>query len=533
MQYSPDSNAATGASSSPWIKKPLSVVYQQEHARADSLHGCGPPSSRTSPDDAQHSLRRHLSVWDLIGIGVGGTVGSGIFVLTGQIASENSGPLTALSFLISGLAACCSGMCYAELSGRIPAAGSTYVYAYVCLGEIAAVISASCLTLEYGIAGAAVARSWGDKVIEWMADFLPAVRLLEFGPGGMVNVPAGLISMGCTILLSMGVQESKRVTNFFTVLKMLIVVFMTIGGFVLMQPKNFKPLAPFGIQGVLRGATSSFFGYLGYDEVCCVAGEAIDPTRTMPRAVLGTLIIVTVCYVLSAVAITGMLPYSQISPTSGFPDAFEQRGWIWASQITAIGELVCLPVVVLVSLMAQPRVALSMAQDGLLPSVFSRLDDQGNLYSGTLLCGIVMAAIAAFVPFQYLNDLISAGILVAFSMTNCCLVLLRCQTPTHAPKQLEVLLVLFNSGCFIAALLWSHDFLFIPFKQTFWAVIATLLTFYCLIYMATTCPKSAHFGGSILPPPRPGQLMHLPDEYFQTPFVPYLPCIGMAINWYL
>jgi amino acid transporter len=205
--------------------------------------------------------RRHLTLIDLIAIGVGGTVGSGIFVLTGQIAAENAGPLTFVSFAISGLAACCSGVCYAELSGRLPAEGSTYVYAYVCLGEVAAVIAAACLTLEYAVAGAAVARSWGDKLILWMEP-MADVSWME---AEMVNLPACGISLLSTFLLLKGVQESKNVTNFFTLLKMILVAFMTIGGFCLWQPKNMmqRPLAPYGAGGVLRGATSSFFGYLG------------------------------------------------------------------------------------------------------------------------------------------------------------------------------------------------------------------------------------------------------------------------------
>jgi APA family basic amino acid/polyamine antiporter len=133
------------------------------------------------------------------------------------------------------------------------------------------------------------------------------------------------------------------------------------------------------------------------DEVCCVAGEALDPARNMPRAVLGTLAIVTFCYVLAALALTGMIPWNEINPTSGFPDAFEFRGHHLASQISAIGEIVCLPIVVLVSLLAQPRLTLSMAHDGLLPPIFAQLDANGNLYGGTLVCGLVMTFIATFI----------------------------------------------------------------------------------------------------------------------------------------
>ena len=543
--------------SSPWMRKPLSVVHQQQALEATSTTPCtATPSSSTS---SATSLHRHLSVWDLICIGIGSSVGSGIFVLTGQIAAQTTGPLTFVSFALAGLAACLSGTCYAELSGRLPAAGSTYVYAYVCLGELAAVVAASCLSLEYGIAGAAVARSWGDKVLWWMETMGLGSDSSGGGGGGgasntwfqqqgsMINLPAGLVSILSTLLLLAGVQESKSVTNIFTALKLWLVAFMTIGGFVLFRRSNFTtPVLPYGWQGVWRGATSSFFAYLGYDEVCCVAGEAKDPARTMPLAVLGTLLIVTACYVLSALALTGMVHYTDIHPTSGFPDAFATRHVYWAAQLTSLGELVCLPVVVLVSLMAQPRLALSMAHDGLLPPFFAKVDARGNLFGGTLVCGSAMTLIATFLPFTYLNDLISAGILVAFSMTDSCLVLLRCESPASRPYLLEQCLVIYNASCLLTALLWSHTIWFLPGPfQTILAILLTGLTIASFLYLVRHCPQSAHFGGSILCQPlathhnnadhgnQHGASDSTTDQHFRTPLVPYLPCLGMAVNWYL
>lgn len=255
-------STSSSTRSSPWIRKPLEVVHRQEQDRAQR--------EGSHADGNNSGLQRHLSVWDLIGIGVGGTVGSGIFVLTGQIASQYSGQACWVSWIIAGIAACLSGTCYAELSGRIPVAGSTYVYAYICLGEVAAVIAAACLTLEYGVSGAAVARTWGDKVLHWLQLSSSWGR-----PNGLVNIPAFFVSSASTILLLAGVQESKRVMNFITLLKMLIVVFMVVGGFALYSPSRIRgqPWTPSGAPGVLRGATTSFFGYLGYDEVCCVAGR--------------------------------------------------------------------------------------------------------------------------------------------------------------------------------------------------------------------------------------------------------------------
>lgn len=235
------------------------------------------------------------------------------------------------------MAACCSGLCYAELAGRIPASGSTYSYSYVALGELPAVLAAACLTLEYMVSGAAVARSWGDKVVLWLRDELGWASAEKYlSPGYNLNPMAGLMSAACVLLLMDGVKESKMVTNIVTMLKVALVVFMIVGGFWLFQGSNLMPFMPYGTAGVFRGATSSFFGYLGYDEVCCIAGEALHPARDMPRAVLWTLSILTLLYVLAALALCGMQPYEEMSDTSAFPAAFRYNNVEWAAQIAAV-----------------------------------------------------------------------------------------------------------------------------------------------------------------------------------------------------
>lgn len=520
------------ASNSPWLRKPLSVVYQHEQ-------GGGACASTTKVD--QPYLHRHLSVWDLIGVGVGGTVGSGIFVLTGQIAANYAGRATWLSFAISGMAATCSGVCFAELSSKIPAAGSTYAYAYVCWGQLAAIIAAACLTLEYVIAGAAVARTWGDKVLLFAGpDVAP-----YWEPWGL-NIPAFLISTICTVLLLMGVKESKTATNTITAFKMLLVGFMVAGGLYLYIPPQsseatsalLQPgMSQKVISGVVRGATSSFFGYLGYDEVCCLAGEAKNPVRDMPRAVLGTLALVTVTYVLASFALTGMVEDpSELSPTSGFPSAFRLRDVQWASEVAAWGEIATLPVVVLISLLAQPRLTYGMAQDGLLPHVFAKMDLDGNLVMGTLIAGVTMTVIATAVPFSFLDDLISAGILVAFSLTDSSLVVLRCKSPPNRPGLLELCLVGYNCSCLITALLATHtDHTMVGHISI---AVASICTIGSAVFLCRNCPTTTIFGESIFDWTQSSQnVAHsLPttgEASFQTPLVPIIPMMGMAINWYM
>jgi amino acid transporter len=486
---------------SPWLKKPLWVMHEQEQQQ-------------------HHTVERHLTLFDLWSIGVGGTIGSGIFVLTGYIAHNFAGPSTVLSFAMSGGAATCSGVAYAELAGRLPASGSTYVYAYVTMGEYAAVLAAACLTLEYAVSGAAVARSWGDKVVVWVVDQWNMPKLAKYlDPGYGVNPMAFVISVLSVALLLGGIKESKGVSNVVTYLKVLLVLFMIVGGFYFMDADNLTPFAPFGTAGVMRGATSSFFGYLGYDEVCCLAGEALHPQRDMPRAVLLIIATVAILYMLAAVALTGMQPYADIT---AFPAAFSSNGSEWAAQLTAAGEVITLPVVVLISLMAQPRLQHALAKDGLLPSVFGAVDATGNLRAGTMLSGVAMTLIATFVPFGMLDDLISAGILLAFSMTNACLVLLRCESPPLHPNLLSKLLLLYNGLCFLTSMMLSHA------QSITIAVVFGVMTLLTAMYLWYACPKSVTFGGSIYRSP--------PDTdmaFFKSPLFPLLPCIGTFVNWYL
>ena len=251
-------------------------------------------------------------------------VGSGIFVLSGLIAREYAGPSTCISWVIAGGAALLSGCCYAELSGRIPSSGSSYAYVYAAMGELPAVIAAACLSLEYLVSGSAVARSWGDKMVVWLKSEFHmrqlVLNLLE--PGFGFNTMAFLVSVVSLALLLKGVKESKNVTNIFTTTKVILVLYMIFGGAFYFRMDNLKPFFPpkFGVGGMMRGATSSFFGYIGYDEVCCVAGEAIQPQKNMPKAVMLTIAIVTFLTVFASVSLVGMQPYFDISSTSGFPE---------------------------------------------------------------------------------------------------------------------------------------------------------------------------------------------------------------------
>ncbi|KAL9183903.1 hypothetical protein ACHAXT_004759 [Thalassiosira profunda] len=511
----------------------LSLEYREDHDRTSPLEQ--QHSSQTQQRHRQHAHLplppRHLTLFDLVSIGVGGTIGSGIFVLNGLIAHQYAGPATFISWIISGVAALLSGCCYAELSGRIPSAGSSYAYAFVALGELPAFVTAGMLTLEFLLSGSAVARSWGDKVVEWMRVELnvseKALRFLE--PGYGINPAACLVSIVTTALVLAGVKESKRVTDLVTWVKVLLVSGMTIGGYILFDPSNFKPFVPpeYGASGVLRGAISSFFGYLGFDAVCCVAGEAINAERNLPLSIMITLAIVTTLYVLAAIALVGMQSYEDISPESPFPEAFKANGVEWAAQLTAFGEIVTLPVVVLISVVIQPRLQYALASDGLLPQMFGEIDATGNPRKGALFAGVLMTLFATFIPFSDLDDFVSAGILVAFTVTNCSLVIMRRQSPESNPNLLPKLLALFNLFSFLTCITASHG-LHLPIGWVF-AVFLGLVSIILARKMAIQCPPTSSFGNST---DKAIQLFG-DRQYFSTPLIPYLPCLGMTANFFL
>jgi len=530
---------------SPWIKKPFSSYDPM--SSLTSLDESSSPETNTShmsihhdgttiTTTSGHKLHRHLNLLQLISIGVGGTIGSGIMVLCGVIAREYAGPATCLSWAIAGVAAFLSGSCYAELSGRIHNGASAYSYAFATMGELPAFITFGCLTLEYMIAGAAVARSWGDKVVEWLQVQLQAGSWVErfLQPGYNISPCACLLSMLCTLLLLSGLNTSKLITDVLTWLKVTLVLFMTIAGLCLMDTSNLRPFIPpqYGITGVIRGATSSFFGYLGYDGVCCVASEAINPQTNVPKAVLITLALVTGLYILAALSLTGMVPYINISPSSGFPEAFHVRGFQWISQITAAGEIITLPLVVLICLMLQTRLQFAVSHDGLLPKMFHEVYD-GSPFKGTLAAGILMTFISCLVPFTYLNDFISAGILVAFSVTNSSLLFIRLESPKDRPLYLEKILSSFHVLSFLCNLALVH---------LFNSSIGRLI---CIVLLIGACAQGWlirwHCPTSTLSFERDinsNTQDHVDSNnssrpYFTVPLIPFFPLLGIFFNYFL
>ncbi|KAJ0400861.1 hypothetical protein P43SY_000131 [Pythium insidiosum] len=479
----PSETASAGPqSTTAWLrvafwKKPLHLLVDEDVPG----HGHAPGSGSGSGDAASPSgsgrreMERTLELFDLIMIGIGGTVGAGVFATAGLIASAYAGPGAILSWLIAGLGCILSGFSFMELSCLIPSAGSTYAYAYHALGELPAMFAGFLLTLEYGISSAGGARSWSDKFTTWLETEWQITGPEWMKPAdSTMDLYAGLLMTLCVSVVLLGMQAGKVLVNVVTMTKISVVVFIILVGLARFNADNVTPFLPeaatnsagqlvYGWPGVFLGASASFFGYIGYDEVCCLAGEAKNPTHNIPRAVIGTIVGAAVLSTLATLSLVGMQRYSDIDTAESYGRAFEHVGWPWAATVVATGEVVTMPITTLIGFLAQPRVQYAMARDGLLPAVFAQVDDTGNLFRGTLLCGIAVILIATFVPFQILWNFISLGILVAFNLTNASLLLVRAarlrdgangeaRERTHS-----VLIVVFLVTSFLAAFHWQKS----------------------------------------------------------------------------
>ncbi|HWI27561.1 MAG TPA: amino acid permease, partial [Stellaceae bacterium] len=329
-------------------------------------------------------LKRHLGPFGLIALGVGMIVGAGLFSLTGIAAGANAGPAVTLSFLVAALGCAFAGMCYSELSTMIPVSGSAYTYAYATLGELVAWIIGWDLVLEYAVGASAVAVSWSKYALSLLHDFgiaFPAA--LTIGPfetvklaggatqSGAINLPAIFVVVALSLLLMRGIRESSSVNNVIVVIKLAIVAVFVAVGFSYIDWHNYTPFIPpnagtfgeYGWSGVLRGAGVIFFAYIGFDAVATGSEEAKNPKRDLPVAIIGSLVICTIIYILVSIGAVGTLPAAQLAESDApLSLALEEgAGLPWAASLTAFGALVAITSVLLVILYGQTRIFFAMA----------------------------------------------------------------------------------------------------------------------------------------------------------------------------
>lgn len=418
-------------------------------------------------------LKRSLGKWNLLLLGVGCIIGAGIFVRTGSAAALHAGPAVLLSFVVAGIVCAFAGLCYAELSSTLPVSGSAYTYGYTTLGEFVAWIMGALLLLEYGLAASVVAVGWSGYVVSLLADFGLVIPPQFTGPAGypllrdgvpvlidgqpvttIFNLPAFLICGLLAALLVVGVSESAKVNNVIVAIKVsVLAAFILVGGAIVLgnlpelMATNWVPFIPentgpgeFGVDGIMRAASIVFFAYIGFEAVSTAGQEAKDPAKDMPFGIIGSLVVCTVIYMLVAAIMTLLVPYSTLNvpdPVAVVVDNFGPQ-WGWLAKIIKVGAIIGLTSVVLVLMYAQTRIFYTMARDGLLPKVFSRVHPRFHTPAvNTLLVGAVTAIAAGFLDINFLGDMTSVGTLAAFAVVCLSVIYLRRAAP-ELPRGFKV-----------------------------------------------------------------------------------------------
>ncbi len=413
------------------------------------------------PDESHGpALNRTLTASNLVALGVGAIIGTGIFTLTGTVAAEHTGPALVISFIIAGIGCGFAGLCYAEFAAMIPASGSAYTYSYATLGELVAWIIGWNLILEYLFGAATVAVGWSG----YIKSFLHSVGVdlpdkLSEAPiaiqdghwaltGNLINFPAVFIIGMMTALLVVGIQESAKFNNLIVLIKVAVVLLFIGFGMSYVETENWTPFIPenttgqfgkFGWSGVMAGAGIIFFAYIGFDAVSTAAQEAKNPQRDMPIGILVSLAVCTVIYIVFTLVLTGLVKFHQLPETElgkaiGAPVAYaiDRTGaeLNWLKPMIKVGAIAGLSSVALIMLMGMPRIFFTMAKDGLIPPVFAKVHPKYKTpHVATIVTGVIAGIIGGLLPIKILGELVSIGTLMAFVIVCIGIIILRKTRP--------------------------------------------------------------------------------------------------------
>ena len=385
-----------------------------------------------------NTLKKELGTFDLTMLGIGAIIGTGIFVLTGA-GALTAGPALTLSFIIAGLACFFAALSYAEFASTVPVSGSVYTFTYTTLGEFIAFIIGWDLVLEYLLAVSAVSVGWSGYFQSLLSGFgINIPTILTAAPGALegtktfFNLPAFIIVMLITFLLSIGIKQSKRINNIMVVVKVTVVLIFIAVAVTYVKPENWQPFMPFGFEGVFSAAALVFFAFIGFDAIASAAEETKNPKRDLPRGIMLSLLICTILYVIVTSIMTGVVPFQQFAGNIDHPISLvlQYSGQNWVAGIIDVGAILGMTTVMLVMLYGQTRVMFAMSRDGLMPAFFSNIHEKYRTpYKATWFFGFVAALFGALIPLDELAKLVNIGTLSAFVLISVAVIVLRVKQP--------------------------------------------------------------------------------------------------------
>ncbi|XP_005990308.1 cationic amino acid transporter 4 [Latimeria chalumnae] len=402
---------------------------------------------KTLEDDMMAtSLKRCLSTVDLTLLGIGGMVGSGLYVLTGTVARDTAGPAVVLSFFIAGIASLLAALCYAEFGARVPKTGSAYMFTYVSVGEIWAFLIGWNIILEYMIGGAATARAWSgylDSIFNHKIKNFTETHIGVWHTPFIAQNP-DLLAVGilliATAFISFGAKVSSWLNHVLAAVSMGVILFILIFGFIIADPVNWSAqeggFAPYGFSGIMAGTATCFYAFVGFDIIAASSEEARNPQKAVPIATAVSLGIATAAYILVSMVLTLMVPWHTLNPESALSDAFYRRGYAWAGFIVAAGSICAMNTVLLSNLFSLPRIVYAMAEDGLFFQIFARLNPVTKVpVIGIIIFGILMAILALIFDLEALVQFLSIGTLLAYTFVAASIIILRFQGETGDSSQ--------------------------------------------------------------------------------------------------